>query len=230
MAKKIIKPIAKKAPIKKEVAKKETTKRGVKAGVKRGSYKKNKEIETNHETFLNGVNETIEKNEVENIEVEKTENEISEVENIEVEKIENEILENNEQFESFVNENKTDEEFKEVEISEIQNTNSLQINSSQQLDKGKFAHLVNGYMLLTLVDFIFPFFILKVLKVVNKSEKAKSIKMSDIKLTPDQKEALKDSADIIAKMVFDKLSPETVFIFGLGLFYFDNVSSQFEKN
>ena len=78
--------------------------------------------------------------------------------------------------------------------------------------------------------FIFPFFILKVLKVVNKSEKAKSIKMADIKLTSDQKEALKDSADIIAKMVFDKLSPETVFIFGLGLFYFDNISNQFEKN
>ena len=168
------------------------------------------------------MNETIEP-------IEKVENEISETTEP-IEKVENEISENNEQFENFVNENKTDEEFKEIEISEIQSTNVLQTNSNQQLDKGKFAHLVNGYMLLTLVDFIFPFFILKVLKVVNKSEKAKSIKMADIKLTSDQKEALKDSADIIAKMVFDKLSPETVFIFGLGLFYFDNISNQFEKN
>lgn len=227
MTKKIIKKVeVKKQPIKKEVAKKELPKKGVKAGTKRGSYKKkNKTDLVTHNEFLKGVNETIE-NKIDLTEIE-TENKTETETEIKTETETKTETENNEQFEGFINENKTDEEFKEVSMDEL-NTENNAIQKTN-IDKAQFSHLVNGYMLLTLVDFIFPFFILKVLKVVNKSEKARSIKMADIKLTSDQKLALKESADIIAKMVFDKLSPETVFFFGLGIFYFDNVNNQMSE-
>lgn len=214
----------------------EIKKKGVKIGTKRGSYKKNKET-TTHDDFLKGVNETIDTktsvNETKEIIGNDNNNPNNNTDiinnNIVNIPINNDTLKNddvtNEQFENFVNENQTDEEFKPIEITDIQNISSAQ---NQQLDKQQFAHLVNGYMLLSLIDFVFPFFILKILKVVNKSEAVKQIKMSEIKLTNDQKLALKESADIIAKMVFDKLSPETVFIFGLSLFYFDNVSTVLE--
>lgn len=169
-----------------------TEKRGVKKGQKRGSYKKKK---------LN-----IEKND---IMTETLEPIIEPTNNNFVQTTGEENLEN------FLNEYKdeaTEDDLKQ-QLAEKETS-----NNQTSIDEQKI--IINGYMLLAMCDFIFPLglkFLYGFFDV-----RAKQVQLNDIKLSPEQKEALMSSADAVAQYIFQKANPLVVFGICMSLFYGTN--------
>lgn len=186
--------------------------RGVKKGVKRGSYKKKPTEQPAEQTTEQPVEQPTEQP------VEQpTEQPVERDFNI------------NDQFNTFINENKTSEEFKESEsIININNESEANFNTGNENFKSEFKNLVSGYMLLSLMDFVMPFAVIKIYSFVNKDFKKLNIKPNSLKLDSEQKEALKNSADEVAKYLFQKINPLTAFFIGASLFYGQNLFEQIE--
>lgn len=169
-----------------------TEKRGVKKGQKRGSYKKK--------------NLNIEKNDI----MTETLEPINEPTN-------NNFVQTTgeENLENFLNEYKdeaTEDDLKQ-QLAEKETS-----NNQTSIDEQKI--IINGYMLLAMCDFIFPLglkFLYGFFDV-----RAKQVQINDIKLSPEQKEALMSSADAVAQYIFQKANPLVVFGICMSLFYGTN--------
>lgn len=112
-----------------------------------------------------------------------------------------------------VNENET--------LSESTNTsNNSEPQQQQSSSTNNLKVLVNGYMLLTLMDIVFPVAIKFIFGMFNA--KAKKVSINDMKLEPEQKQSLMDSADEVAKYIFEKVNPLTMFLIASLLFYGTN--------
>ena len=152
------------------------------------------------------------KNKIENLETENMNNETNEPE----------ITTNNfvqttgeENLDNFLNEYK--DEASDDEIKQ-QFTEKETVQKVEQIDEQKI--IINGYMLLAMSDFIFPLglkFLYGFFDV-----RAKQIDINDVKLSPEQKEALMSSADAVAQYIFQKANPLVVFSICMALFYGTN--------
>lgn len=113
-----------------------------------------------------------------------------------------------------------DEIKKEVEANE-QSLNNLNAQNPAQGDTpihSAVKNVIDGYMLITLMDTFFPF----LLKLAWK--KAKKLKDKDIQLSKDQREHLEPIADEIAQQLLSFLDPVSLFFIMAGAMYFQNTS------
>lgn len=115
-----------------------------------------------------------------------------------------------------------DEIKKEVEQNE-QNLNNLNASqpgaaSGETPIHSAVKNIVDGYMLLTLMDTFFPM----ILKLAYK--KAKRLKDKDIQLSKDQKEHLEPIADEIAQQLLSFMDPVSLFFVMAGAMYWQNTS------
>jgi hypothetical protein len=118
-------------------------------------------------------------------------------------------------------------------ISEPQYKNSSVENignqfTSSQSSKPSLNVLVNGYMLLTIMDIVFPIGIKFIFGLFNKE--AKSVNISALKLEPEQKESLRPMADQVAVYIFEKVNPLTMFVLLSSFYYATNLQSEINKN
>jgi hypothetical protein len=201
--------------------------RGRKAGVKfEGGYKKNKNVDV----------ELMKQFEQSDIETLKPIEVVSEIQNNLINNTEpkNEFVKTGEdQFNEFVNDSATnknvdDNEYtKETEKTFESSTagTNTNFNTSNTGTGTNTGGLVNGYMLLSICDFVFPVVLKKVVSIIDRNNKdlIESIKISELQLTNDQKDALKASADMVANYLFAQMSPITVFTLSLGVFYYSNL-------
>jgi hypothetical protein len=215
-----------------KVVKAAKTNRGVKAGIKRGPYKKKNQLDENivssgNDTNIVSVNNDsdISNTGVNNnslsiqdaiIETETKETPIETKETV----IEYKEPETNDEniFSSFIDQNKTNEEFKEEEFKEVTVDQATNLSKPQQQ---QFKVMINGYMLLAFIDFIMPLAFIKIGGYLYPD--IKKLKAKDIKLTQDQKDNLKEIADHMAQFVFQKMNPMTAFILMLGISYGGNI-------
>ena len=150
------------------------------------------------------------KNKIENLETENMSNETTEITT-------NNFVQTTgeENLDNFLNEYK--DEASEDEIKQ-QFTEKETVQKVEQIDEQKI--IINGYMLLAMSDFIFPLglkFLYGFFDV-----RAKQIDINDVKLSPEQKEALMSSADAVAQYIFQKANPLVVFSICMALFYGTN--------
>lgn len=105
---------------------------------------------------------------------------------------------------------------KEVQDNE---KNLQQPNGTEQSEIHKAAkNVVDGYMLLTLLDTFFPMIIKMFIK------KSKLLKDKDIQLTKDQKIHLEPIADEVAQGLLSFLDPVTLFFVLAGSLYWQNTA------
>lgn len=133
------------------------------------------------------------------------------------------------QFNSFISENfkKEDlinEEYKQETINEDYKADTKHYS-------GEMKQLVNGYMLLSICDFVFPEVIKRIMLFINPkdSDLIKKIKTKDVQLSEDQMKSLEKSADYVAQMVFAQLNPLSMFVLSLGVFYYSNMKIAIEE-
>ncbi len=112
------------------------------------------------------------------------------------------------------------------EPTQVQNIGN-QFTSSQS-SKPSLNVLVNGYMLLTIMDIVFPIGIKFIFGLFNKE--AKSVNISALKLEPEQKESLRPMADQVAVYIFEKVNPLTMFVLMSSFYYATNLQSEINKN
>lgn len=107
---------------------------------------------------------------------------------------------------------------KEIDANEkvLQNANGETPEQSQIHQAAK--NVVDGYMLLTLMDTFFPMIIKMFVK------KSKALKDKDIQLTKDQKIHLEPIADEVAQGLLSFLDPVTLFFVLAGSLYFQNTA------
>jgi hypothetical protein len=113
-----------------------------------------------------------------------------------------------------------DEIKKEVENNE-QSINQLNNQSGTPGETpihSAVKNVIDGYMLITLMDTFFPM----LLKLAWK--KAKKLKDKDIQLSKDQREHLEPIADEISQQLLSFLDPVSLFFIMAGAMYFQNTS------
>jgi hypothetical protein len=215
----------------------ETKIKGVKKGSKRGPYKKKQ-----NETIINKVDsvETTTENEQRTIEpiIEPIQNEPiikNEISTTDLsDSIKQPVSESNNsndaikqpseraEFQQTTAEEKLNSFFNEYQqINDEPNDNKNEPEQRQQDPKLKM--IINGYMLLSICDVVFPYGIKFLFGLFNP--KAKKVKAKDIQLEPEQRQALLGAADQVAQYVFEKANPMTIFIICMGLFYGTNFSN-----
>ena len=217
----------------------ETKIKGVKKGTKRGSYKKKIKDETiinkvdnveitnvqtlqpTNDTIIEPVqNEPINKDEINTID--KQVNDESNVSKSNFVYTGNEQQNQRAEFQQTSAEEKLNSFFNEYQqINDEPNDNKNEPQQSQHDPKLKM--IINGYMLLSICDVVFPYGIKFLFGLFNP--KAKKVKASDLKLEPEQRQALLPAADQVAQYVFEKANPMTIFIICMGLFYGTNFSN-----
>ena len=215
----------------------DTKKRGVKKGTKRNPYKPRK----NKTNAIISNNITTDSNNV-NTDLHKTEGKINEsidntIQNTETEvKTETKLIDKSEdKYKKFLSdysendnsETKTDSEVKTDNKSyDFTQTN----NSSQQVNpqltgiQKNNSVLVNGYMLLALCDFVIPNGLIWIYKMID--ERANEINASEVKLDSEQKESLKESANLAAQYIFQTVNPLVIFFVGMGVMYATNIQTK----
>jgi len=216
----------------------ETKIKGVKKGSKRGPYKKkqNEEIinkvdnveitnvqtlQPTNETIVEPVqNETIDKNDVNTID--KQVNDEPNVSQSNTVNFGNEQQNQRAEFQQTTAEEKLNSFFNEYQqINDEPSDNKNEPEQRQQDPKWKM--IINGYMLLSICDVVFPYGIKFLFGLFNPN--AKKVKAKDIQLEPEQRQALLGAADQVAQYVFEKANPMTIFIICMGLFYGTNFSN-----
>lgn len=212
---------------------------GVKKGTKRGPYKKtiqnentinkvdnveitNEKPQPTNEPVIEPIqNEPVVKNEVSTNDLSDsikqptsdTNNSNNEVKQ-QPERTEFQTTSGEEKLNSFFNEYQ--------QINDESNNNNVNQQQQPQHDP-KLKMIINGYMLLSICDVVFPYGIKFLFGLFNP--KAKKVKASDLKLEPEQRAALLPAADQVAQYVFEKANPMTIFIICMGLFYGTNFSN-----
>jgi hypothetical protein len=127
------------------------------------------------------------------------------------------------EFQQTTAEEKLNSFFNEYQqINDEPNDNKNEQPEQRQQDP-KLKMIINGYMLLSICDVVFPYGIKFLFGLFNP--KAKKVKAKDIQLEPEQRQALLGAADQVAQYVFEKANPMTIFIICMGLFYGTNFSN-----
>lgn len=217
----------------------ETKIKGVKKGTKRGPYKKkqNEEItnkvdnveitnvqtlQSTNDTVIEPVqNEPINKDEIDTID--KQINDEPNVSKSNFINTGNEQQNQRTEFQQTSAEEKLNSFFNEYQqVNDEPNDNKNDSPQQAQHDP-KLKMIINGYMLLSICDVVFPYGIKFLFGLFNP--KAKKVKASDLKLEPEQRQALLPAADQVAQYVFEKANPMTIFIICMGLFYGTNFSN-----
>ncbi len=212
--------------------------KGVKKGTKRGSYKKRIKDETTINKMDN-VETTNEKSHSTNEPViEPIQNEPVIEAQISTNDLSDSIKQPISQSNNFDNENKQRNERTEFQQTSAEEKLNSFFNEYQQVNDEpndnknepeqrqqdpKLKMIINGYMLLSICDVVFPYGIKFLFGLFNP--KAKKVKASDLKLEPEQRQALLPAADQVAQYVFEKTNPMTIFIICMGLFYGTNFSN-----
>jgi hypothetical protein len=217
----------------------ETKIKGVKKGTKRGTYKKrtnetiinkvdNVEItnvqtlQSTNDTIVEPIqNEPIIKDDINTIDKQvNDEPNVSQSNTIDTgDKQQSERTE----FKQTSAEEKLNSFFNEYQqINDEPNDNNISQPEQKQQDP-KLKMIINGYMLLSICDVVFPYGIKFLFGLFNP--KAKKVKAKDIQLEPEQRQALLGAADQVAQYVFEKANPMTIFIICMGLFYGTNFSN-----
>ena len=213
---------------------------GVKKGQKRGPYKKTisnektidkmdnveitnvQELQSTNEPIVKPVqNETIIENDVNPINKQvNDEPNVSQSNTLNTgDKQQNERAE----FKQTSAEEKLNSFFNEYQqVNDEPNDNNISAPEQKQQDP-KLKMIINGYMLLSICDVVFPYGIKFLFGLFNP--KAKKVKVKDIQLEPEQRQALLSAADQVAQYVFEKANPMTIFIICMGLFYGTNFSN-----
>jgi hypothetical protein len=217
----------------------ETKIKGVKKGTKRGSYKKR----IKDETIINKVDsiETTIENEQKTIEpiIEPIQNEPiikNEISTTDLsDSIEQPISKSNNsndaikqpsertEFQQTTAEEKLNSFFNEYQQINDEPSDNKNEHPEQRQQDPKLKMIINGYMLLSICDVVFPYGIKFLFGLFNP--KAKKVKAKDIQLEPEQRQALLGAADQVAQYVFEKANPMTIFIICMGLFYGTNFSN-----
>ena len=89
------------------------------------------------------------------------------------------------------------------------------------------SQFVNGFMLLTVMDAIMPFTVIKLVAMVNP--KAQQIKPARLKMSPDEKKDMRELADNVSKTVFTGMSPMTAFVVCMGALYGGKLMVELDK-
>lgn len=127
------------------------------------------------------------------------------------------------EFQQTTAEEKLNSFFNEYQqINDEPNENNISAPEQKQQDP-KLKMIINGYMLLSICDVVFPYGIKFLFGLFNP--KAKKVKAKDIQLEPEQRQALLGAADQVAQYVFEKANPMTIFIICMGLFYGTNFNN-----
>lgn len=214
----------------------------VKLGTKRGSYKKkiktdenninkldnfeiaNKQpIQSANDKIVESVpNETIVQNEIDSTNIEKTiQSNVSDGNNT-IDEIKQQHQRND--FQTTSGEDKLNSFFNEYQQTDNEPNNEKFVpDSSNPVRDEKLKMIINGYMLLSICDIVFPYGIKFLFGLFNP--KAKKVNAVDLKLEPEQRAALLPAADQVAQYVFEKANPMTIFIICMGLFYGTNFSN-----
>lgn len=110
-------------------------------------------------------------------------------------------------------------EYQEIATDEdIQNQQAQKKEVQSTINEQKIV--INGFMLLAMCDFIFPLGFKFLYGFFDA--RAKQVQINDIKLSPEQKEALTESADQVAQYIFQKANPLVIFGVCMALFYGTN--------
>lgn len=215
----------------------------VKLGTKRGSYKKKiktdentinkldnleianeQPIQSANDKIIESVpNETIVQNEIDSTNIEKTiQSNVSDGNNT-IDEIKQQPQRN--EFQSTSGEEKLNSFFNEYQQINDETTDNKNFipDSSNPVRDEKLKMIINGYMLLSICDIVFPYGIKFLFGFFNP--KAKKVNAADLKLEPEQRAALLPAADQVAQYVFEKANPMTIFIICMGLFYGTNFSN-----
>lgn len=191
-------------------------------GAKRGSYKKSGKTE---------LDETVDRVKS-NIIPEEPEIKIdTKIEQVKEEPIQQpkQVNDSESKYNQFLNEYaevKTEVSDKNKEYDFTKQNNQEQNQPVSTISKSD-AQLLSGYMLLSLIDFIFPPLVKWVYGFTNKD--AKEVEASSICLTPDQKKEMNDSADIVARALFEYVNPLVIFTIALFVSYSGNMQQQIAK-
>lgn len=215
----------------------ETKIKGVKKGTKRGTYKKR-----TNETIINKVDNVETTNEKPHSTnepvIEPIQNEPVIEAQISTNDLSDSIKQPVSQSNNFDNENKQPSERAEFQQTTAEEKLNSFFNEYQQVNDDpndnknepeqrqqdpKLKMIINGYMLLSICDVVFPYGIKFLFGLFNP--KAKKVKAKDIQLEPEQRQALLGAADQVAQYVFEKANPMTIFIICMGLFYGTNFSN-----
>jgi hypothetical protein len=216
----------------------ETKIKGVKKGTKRGPYKKKQ-----NEEIINKVDsvEATTENEQKTIEpiIEPIQNEPiikNEISSNDLsDSIEQPISKSNNsndaikqpsertEFQQTTAEEKLNSFFNEYQQINDEPSDNKNEQPEQRQQDPKLKMIINGYMLLSICDVVFPYGIKFLFGLFNP--KAKKVKAKDIQLEPEQRQALLGAADQVAQYVFEKANPMTIFIICMGLFYGTNFSN-----
>lgn len=214
----------------------------VKLGTKRGSYKKKIKTDENNINKLDNLeianeqpiqsandkiiesvpNETIVQNEIDSTNIEKTIQ--SNVSNGNTTNDEIKQQPERNEFQTTSGEDKLNSFFNEYQQTDNEPNNEKFVpNESNPVRDEKLKMIINGYMLLSICDIVFPYGIKFLFGFFNP--KAKKVNAADLKLEPEQRAALLPAADQVAQYVFEKANPMTIFIICMGLFYGTNFSN-----
>jgi hypothetical protein len=216
----------------------ETKIKGVKKGTKRGPYKKkqNEEIinkvdsveatieneQRTIEPIIEPIqNEPIIKNDVNTID--KQVNDEPNVSQSNTVNFGNEQQNQRAEFQQTTAEEKLNSFFNEYQQINDEPSDNKNEQPEQRQQDTKLKMIINGYMLLSICDVVFPYGIKFLFGLFNP--KAKKVKAKDIQLEPEQRQALLGAADQVAQYVFEKANPMTIFIICMGLFYGTNFSN-----
>lgn len=100
-------------------------------------------------------------------------------------------------------------EYESINLNELK-IDSEQKNTVEEVNlNNESTELINGYMLILIIDTLVP----RVLRFFSKKQ------LSDLKLTSEEIKELEPLADVVAKKMLSKLSPETLFFIMLSVFY-----------
>ena len=233
------KKIIKKAVIKKPVIIEK--KRGVQVGTKRQPYKTKNKI-TSLELQQNEITKTeikkdLQNDSIDNITIEDKK-EISEnVESIHEQKFNNFLSDNGKDFDENDYKNEVAEiktetkpedletEKKEFDFTGVQNSQNGNVNLNAMKDSQKV--LINGMLLLSICDFIFPALIKFIYKYIDTN--AKKVDVSKTKLDNEQRQSLKEVADYASAYIFEKVNPMIIFLIGMGAMYYTNFTGELSK-
>ncbi len=94
--------------------------------------------------------------------------------------------------------------------------------NNEQIIKDANAQLMNGAMLLTFCDFLFPGLMLFMFKKFSKDKYVQKIEHNDIVLKDRQIESLEKVSDAAAQVIFEKVNPLVLFFLAINVMYYMN--------
>ena len=191
--------------------------RGVKKGIKRGSYKKKNKIQNEIETEIKTEIKTETNPETE---TKQTQTVSYAIENNNTSA--NRIKDDSDLLSGFIEDNKSEGEYTNVTPQIVSNqSNPTQSNQSSEVKKS-VSKLINGRMLLNILNVVMPTLIIKLGGIFNKD--IKTVKPREIRLNEEQKADMLECSNEIAAEIFNFMSPLQAFVLIMGVSFYSNLT------